>query len=171
MRNRIFIILLFILCAACDTSKKRIEQIFPGPGFEKGWSWKGMPKTVKPEQLENSFQKESRIFTDRGLKEMAYVTYFWGSPKDTSFTVNIFNMGSEENSQAVFQKIAGINQATADSTQFELPGKMVLIREPYVVILKSGNDSEKVRDGMRVIAKEVLERIDEQTDGGNQTVP
>ena len=162
MRIKNIAVILVLLCAACDSDEKRIEQVFPGPGFEKGWSWKGMPEIIQPDDLADVYPEEAGIYMNQGLEETARVVYFWGSPEDTSFTATVFDLGSEENSAAVFEKLAEVNQVKADSMQFETAERIILRNERYVAELTGSPDSDKVRRGMRIIAEQLIQRIEEQ---------
>ena len=56
-----------ILLIACEVPRKGLDQIFPGAGFEKGWSWHGSPKHYFPENLYDYINGEAELYLSYGF--------------------------------------------------------------------------------------------------------
>jgi len=155
------IVLLLILFSFCDTGKKTIIQLFPGPGFEKGWSWKDMPELGETEYLNNYLGEEAELYKAHGFKKMGTTTYFWGHVKDTSFVVDIYDMETAQNSFNIFS-----HWRQSDSVIIEIGDEGIVtdteIRfysKHFVIRLTANVSSAKTRTAMEVIARQIPDRI------------
>ena len=160
------LLLLFIILFACDPGEKGLDQLFPGPGFEKGWSWHGMPKHHFSENLYEIINGEAELYLTFGFKELARLTYFWGTPEDTFFTVDIYDMQKSVNASAIY------NGFKHPSHQFEDIGVEIMIssynmkfhKGPYFVNINGSDDSEKMFRGMKTVSEKIVEYIERQSE-------
>ena len=155
--------LCFVLIFSCDNAEKGLDQLFPGPGFEKGWSWHGMPKHYSPENLIETIDGRAELCLSYGFRELAALTYFWGSVDDTSFTVNIYDMGTPLNGFGLYSNYQ------QQKYEYEEIGTEAVISDfelrfyqgKYVVEIKAGDDSKKVGAAIRTVARKISERIED----------
>lgn len=165
-RKTVFCLFIFIILLACDTGQNGLDQFFPGPGFEKGWSWQGKPKHYNPENLYNYIDGEAELYHAYGFQECATLTYFWGNPEDTSFVVDIYDMGTPINAFGLYSIYRH------PGYQYEAIGVEAVVSSfgikyyqgPYVVELKAGDSSEKTQQAMNTVAKKLSERIPNPAD-------
>ncbi len=162
MFRRIYFLTIFsILMLCCESSQNGLDQLFPGPGFEKGWSWLGKPKNYIPENLYNYINGEAELYLSYGFQECATLTYFWGNPDDTSFVVDIYDMGTPINAFGLYSVYRH------PGYQYEAIGTEAVVSDfgikyyqgSYVIELKAGDSSEKTRQAMEAVAKQLSGRI------------
>jgi hypothetical protein len=155
-------ILLAVFCLlSCGFHRKGLDRLFPSPGFEKGWKWDGRPKHFLPENLYEAIDGEADLYVSYGFKELGTLLYFWGSPSDTFFVVDIYDMGSPLNAFGVYSNLRH------PEYQFEAIGDegfvhdygMKFYKDRYLVDVKLGEFSEKCRRAALIVAKETARRI------------
>ncbi len=154
---------LFGFALSCENPQKGLDQLFPGPGFEKGWSWFEMPTHYNPEDLYDYIDGEAELYLSYGFKELATLTYFWRSVDDTFLVVDIYDMGTSLNGFGLYSVYRH------PEYKFEDIGTEAIVSDfgikfyqgRYVVELKAGNDSEKTSHAVRVVAQKISERIGE----------
>ncbi|MFH1943375.1 MAG: DUF6599 family protein [bacterium] len=152
-----------VLSFSCEHPQKGLDQLFPGPGFEKGWSWHGMPKHYSAGNLYEYIDGEAELYLKYGFQEMATMTYFWGSVDDTSFIVDIYDMGTPLDAFGLYS-----NYRRPGYT-FEKIGTEAIVSEyglrffqgRYVVEFKIGSDSERIRRAVRAVAERVSKKIEQ----------
>src|SRR4030042_4975524 len=93
---------VLLLACVCDPGLKGLDQLFPGPGFEKGWSWQGVPRHFTVQNLYEYIDGEAELYYAYGFRELATLTYFWKNPEDTFFTVNVYDMGDSLNAFGIY---------------------------------------------------------------------
>lgn len=163
MFRRFSSFVLFVFVLSCENPQKGLDQLFPGPGFEKGWSWFGMPTHYSPEDLYDYIDGEAELYLSYGFKELATLTYFWGSADDTFFVVDIYDMGTSLNGFGLYSNYRH------PGYRFEDIGTEAIVSDlgikfyqgRYVVELRTGDGSGKTEKAIRVVAQKISERIDE----------
>ena len=153
-------IILFLFCQKPQTG---LDQLFPGPGFEKGWSWFKMPVHYNPNNLYEYIDGEAELYLSYGFKELATLTYFWGSVDDTSFVVDIYDMGTPLSAFGVYSNYRHPNY------HYEKIGTEAVVSDfgikfyqgRYLVELKAGVLSDKIKKAMLTVAQKISKRIKE----------
>ncbi|MBN2029172.1 hypothetical protein JW824_02910 [bacterium] len=165
MRKNLYYILILMMWLSCDSGQTGLDQFFPGPGFEKGWSWEGKPIHYVPENLYDYINGEAELYHAYGFQECATLTYFWGSPDDTSFVVDIYDMGTPINAFGLYSiyRHPGYRYETIGAEAVVSAFGIKYYQGPYVVELKAGDSSEKTQGAMQAVAKLVSERIPDST--------
>ena len=150
-----------VLLASCEPSTKGLDLLFPGPGFEKGWSWQNKPKHYVPENLYEYINGEAELYLSYHFKELATLTYFWGSPEDTFVTVDIYDMGTPIDGFGLYStyRYPGYAFEAIGSEAFGSEFGLKFLKGRYVVDLKGSDESEKVQNAVRVLAARIAERI------------
>jgi len=152
-----------VLFLSCEKPHTGLDQFFPGPGFEKGWSWFKIPVHYNPDNLYEYIDGEAELYLSYGFKELATLTYFWGSVDDTSFVVDIYDMGTPLSAFGLYS-----NYRYPDY-HYEKIGTEAIVSDfgikfyqgKYVVELKAGAVSSKIKKAMWTVAQKVSERIKE----------
>jgi hypothetical protein len=160
-RNWIYAAFAVAVIAACDTAKPGMDQLFPGAGFEKGWSWQGKPKHYLPQNLYEYIDGEAELYLSYDFKELASLTYFWGSPADTFFTVDIYDMGTPVNAFGLYSsfRYPGYQYEKIGTEGFVSEFGLKFLKGRYVVEIKSSDESGKCRKAVRTVAGTLAERI------------
>ncbi|MBN1894165.1 hypothetical protein JW906_06705 [bacterium] len=161
MRISKWMMLAFLPVLACDTGLPGLDQLFPGPGFEKGWSWHGMPRHFTVQNLYEYINGEAELYHAYGFRELATLTYFWKHPEDTFFTVNIYDMGDSLNAFGIYSNYR------YPGTPVEKIGVEALVSEfgikffkgPYFVDVACGDMSRKNRLAAKTVAIQLADRI------------
>jgi hypothetical protein len=155
-------LLVSVLClASCGLHRRSVERLFPSPGFEKGWKWDGRPRHFTPENLYEAIDGEADLYISYGFRELGTLLYYWGSPSDTFFVVDIYDMGSPLNAFGVYSNLRH------PEYQFESIGDegfvhdygMKFYKDRFLVDVKLGEFSEKCRRAALIVAKETARRI------------
>ena len=152
---------LVLLASACDPGVQGLDRLFPGPGFEKGWSWHGKPRHFSVQNLYEYIDGEAELYLAYGFRELATLTYFWKHPEDTFFTVNVYDMGDSLNAFGIYSNYR------YPGTPLEKIGAEALVSEfgikffkgPYFVDVACGDMSEKNLLAARIVAVQLAERI------------
>lgn len=158
------IVLSLLFSFYCDKQDIGLDGIFPGPGFEHGWSWLGMPVHYTPDNLYEYIDGEAELYLAYDFVEMATLTYFWGDEEDTSFVVDIYDMGTPLNGFGLhscyrqpgyrFEEI-GTEAVVSDYMIRFYQGR-------YVVEIAWENTSKRMTDAVRTVARKVSERIEDE---------
>ncbi len=160
LKNLYYLLVLMTLLS-CDSAQTGLDQFFPGPGFEKGWSWEGKPRHYVPEDLYNYINGEAELYHSYGFVECATLTYFWGSPDDTSFVVDIYDMGIPINAFGLYSiyRHPGYQYEAIGAEAVVSAFGIKYYQGSYVIELKAGDSSEKTQQAMQTVARRVSERI------------
>jgi hypothetical protein len=158
---------LAILTASCFVRQKGMDKLFPSSGFEKGWKWEGKPKHYFPQNLYEYIDGEAELYISYGFKELATLLYYWGSPEDTFFVVDIYDMGSPLNAFGLYSNFRHPEYQFHDigAEGFVSAYGMKFYKGNYLVDIKVGDFSEKCRRAVWIAAKEVDRRIETPTQG------
>ena len=153
-----FVILVF---SACDRLEKGLDGLFPGPGFEKGWSWHRKPVHYLPDNLYEYIDGEAELYLSYGFQEMATLRYFWGNPDDTSFVVDVFDMGDSLNAFGLYSSYRNPDYEFLDlgTEAFISDFGLKFFQGRNVVELKSVVAGPKVRNAMITVARQLAGRI------------
>ena len=157
---------LLICVSACEKSQTGLDRLFPGPGFEKGWSWDGMPKHYTPDNLYEYINGEAELYLTYGFRELATLTYFWGSADETSFVVDIYDMGSSLNGFGLFSNYRqpGYHYESIGTEAIVSDYGLRFFRGRYVVEIKTGDISDRLNKAVRTVAERISERIPDPSD-------
>ena len=161
-QKRLILFFCIIFTISCDNAEKGLSQRFPGPGFEKGWSWHGLPVKYNKETLSKYLNEEAELYKSNGFKECATLTYMWG--KDTTFVVDIYDMGETKNALKIFSYYREAN------FEYKTTGTGVIISDScirffqgrYLVNLKPGEKSDKTRNAVFTIAAKILHLLPDE---------
>jgi hypothetical protein len=156
----VFLAATAVFCS-CGIGRKGLDRLFPSPGFEKGWKWDGRPKHFAPDNLYEAIDGEADLYISFGFRELATLLYYWGSPSDTFFVVDIYDMGTPLNAFGVYSNLRHPDY------QFENIGDegfvhdygMKFYKDRFLVDIKLGEFSEKCRRAALIVAKETARRI------------
>lgn len=164
MHNKWFIAFVFFLLSfglSCEQTKAGLDQLFPGPGFEKGWSWHGKPKHYSPQNLYVYINGEAELYLAYDFKELASLTYFWGSPEDTFITVDIYDMGTPLNAFGLYcsYRYPGYAYEKIGAEAFVSDFGLKFLKDRLVIEIKTSDESEKCRKAGRTIALQIASRI------------
>ncbi len=153
-------ILVFII--SCEKPGEGLDQLFPGAGFKKGWSWHGMPTHYTAENLYEYIDGEAELYLAYGFKEMATLTYFWGDPVDSSFVVDIYDMRDELHAFGLYSNYRFPEYQYKDIGTEAIVSEFGIkfYRGNYVVEFKSSVDTKKFNNAMFTIAKKIVKRIE-----------
>jgi hypothetical protein len=138
-----------------------MDKLFPSPGFEKGWKWEGKPKHYTPQNLYEYIDGEAELYVSYGFKELATLLYFWGSPEDTFFVVDIYNLGNPLNAFGLYSNFRHPEYTFQNigSEGFVSEYGMKFYKGNYLVDIKVGEFSEKCRRAVWIVAREIARRI------------
>ncbi len=152
-----------ILFLSCEKPQTGLDQLFPGPGFEKGWSWFKMPVHYNPDNLYEYIDGEAELYLSYDFKELATLTYFWGNVDDTSFVVDIYDMGTPLSAFGLYSnyRYPDYNYEKIGTEATVSDFSIKFYQGKYVVELKAGAASNKIKNAMRTVAQKVSERIKE----------
>jgi len=138
----------------CEKPVTGVLALFPGPGFEKGWSWYGMPETVERDSLAEQFFARCYSGKTPSFRQLGNAVYYRGSVKDTAFTVIIGELSPSYDADPALQAGFSVN---ADSTG---SNEICFIEGSYAVYLRSNNESSRIQKAMRTVAVLIAERIE-----------
>jgi len=146
---------------SCEQPKAGLDQLFPGAGFTKGWSWQGKPKHFLPNNLYEYIDGEAELYLSYNFKELASLTYFWGAPEDTFFTVDIYDMGTSENAFGLYSsyRYPGYQYEKIGTEAFVSDFGLKCLKGQYVIEIKSSDESEKCRQAIRTVVVQIVDRI------------
>lgn len=158
---RIFLTAAAGIFLSCGSGGKGLDRLFPSPGFEKGWNWDGRPRHFTPANLYEAIDGEADLYIGYGIKELGTLLYYWGSPSDTFFVVDIYDMGSPLNAFGVYSNLRH------PEYRFESIGDegfvhdygMKFYKGRFLVDVKLGDFSEKCRRAALIVARETARRI------------
>jgi len=88
----------FLLCFCDKGDADDIRILFPGPGFEKGWSWHTMPAELPFVKLEQCAENNGIKLVD--IEKAARVDYFFGNSEDSIFSVIMCKMKNDSIAEA-----------------------------------------------------------------------
>jgi hypothetical protein len=161
--NTLIFLSLFIVFS-CDKQHAGLDGIFPGPGFEHGWSWLGMPTHYTPDDLYEYIDGEAELYLAYDFVEMATLTYFWGDAEDTSFVVDIYDMGTSLNGFGLYSSYRQPGYRFEEiGTEAVVSDYMIRFYQGrYVVEIRWENTSKRVTDAVRTVARQVSERIEDE---------
>lgn len=157
---------VFIFLVACEKPEHGLDQIFPGAGLEKGWSWLGMPIHYQPENLYDYINGEAELYLSYGFREMATLTYFWGDPDDTSIVVDIYDMGDRLLAFGLYSNYRFPDYHYEDIGEEAIVSEygIKFFKSRYVVEIKSSGISKKLNEAMRIVAQRLAKRIEAPAD-------
>jgi hypothetical protein len=150
-----------IFYISCEQPRAGLDQLFPGAGFEKGWSWHGKPKIYSPQNLYEYIDGEAELYLSYDFKELATLIYFWGSSEDTFFTVDVYDMGTPLNAFGLYSsyRYPGYQYEKIGTESFVSDFGLKFFQGRFVVEIKSSDESEKCGKAVRVVAGLVADRI------------
>ncbi len=159
-----FAMLIFV--SACEKSQTGLDRLFPGPGFEKGWSWDGMLTHYFPDNLYEYIDGEAELYLTYGFQELATLTYFWGNADDTSFVVDIYDMGDPLNGFGLFSNYRqpGYHYKSIGTEAIVSDYGLRFFQGRYVVEIKTGNISDRLNKAVHTVAERISERIPDPPD-------
>ncbi len=146
---------------SCCSGRKGLDRLFPSPGFEKGWKWDGRPRHFTPENLYEAIDGEADLYIGYGIKELGTLLYYWGSPSDTFFVVDIYDMGSALNAFGVYSNLRHPDYRFEEigDEGFVHDYGMKFYKGRFLVDIKLGDFSEKCRRAALIVARETARRI------------
>ncbi|MDM7925209.1 MAG: hypothetical protein QUS35_04235 [bacterium] len=146
---------------SCGSGRKGLDRLFPSPGFEKGWNWDGRPRHFTPENLYEAIDGEADLYIAYGIEELGTLLYYWGSPSDTFFVVDIYDMGSPLNAFGVYSNLRHPDYRFEDigDEGFVHDYGMKFYKGRFLVDVKLGDFSEKCRRAALIVARETARRI------------
>lgn len=150
-----------VLSTTCALRKKGLDSLFPSPGFQKGWSWEGKPKHYTPQNLYEIIDGEAELYLSYGFRELASLVYYRGTPEDTFFVVELFDMGSTLNAFGVYSGFRHPEYRFEDigTEGFVTDYGIKFYKGDYLVDIKAGGYSESCRKAVWGAAREVARRI------------
>jgi len=158
-----FSFVFIVLFLFCEKPQSGLDQLFPGPGFEKGWSWFKMVVHYNPDNLYEYIDGEAELYLSYDFKELATLTYFWGNVDDTSFVVDIYDMGTPLSAFGLYSnyRYPDYNYEKIGTEAVVSDFSIKFYQGKYVVELKAGAASNKIKNAMLTVAKKISERIKE----------
>jgi len=152
---------VLLLSTAGCYRKKGMDNLFPAAGFHKGWMWEGKPRHFTPQNLYEIIDGEAELYISYGFEELASLLYYRGSPEDTFFVVDIFDMGNPLNAFGVY---SGFRHP---EYRFEEVGTEGFVSDygikfykgKYLVDIKAAEFSEACRKAVWSTAREIARRI------------
>jgi hypothetical protein len=163
-RSTVRWILAFTLAGiSCVGPKKGVDRLFPSPGFEKGWKCEGKPRHFSPQTLYEQIDGEAELYISYGFRELASLLYYWVSPEDTFFVVDLYDMGSPLNAFGLYSNFRHPQYQFQDvgAEAFVSDYGMKFYKGNYLVEIKTSDLSERCRRAVFVVAKEIARRIPE----------
>ncbi|RKY77284.1 hypothetical protein DRQ07_08970 [candidate division KSB1 bacterium] len=151
--------LVFLFCDKGD--KSDLRTFFPGPGFEKGWSWYGLPELYSGEKIKNDESLKKFGFAEN-LKEAAKSTYFWGNADDSSFTVYLFKVASDSLSK-VFADLLE-NKKRIPEFEQKKDIKFWFYENKYIVIFETEADSPHIIKAIKIVTEKIKKKIISSSD-------
>jgi hypothetical protein len=164
MKSRMSLCLLCValLLTGCIFRSKGLDHFFPSSGFQKGWNWEGKPKHYNPQNLYEIIDGEAELYISYGFRELASLIYYRGSPEDTFFVVDIFDMGSPLNAFGLYSGFRHPEYRFEDvgSECFVSDYGIKFYKGRYLVDIKAGEFSEACRKAVWGTAREIAGRMD-----------
>jgi hypothetical protein len=164
MKSRIRLCLLCVplLLAGCLFHRKGLDSCFPVSDFQKGWKWEGKPRHYTPQNLYEIIDGEAELYISYGFKELASLIYYRGSPEDTFFVVDIFDMGSPLNAFGLYSSFRHPDYLFEDigSEGYASDYGIKFYKGRYLVDIKAGEFSETCKKAVWGTAREIAERMD-----------
>lgn len=164
MKSRIYLRLLCVplLFASCLFHRKGLDSFFPASGFQKEWMWEGKPKHYTPQNLYEIIDGEAELYISYGFRELASLIYYRGSPEDTFFVVEIFDMGSPLNAFGLYSGFRHPDYRFEDigSEGFVSDYGIKFYKGRYLVDIRAGEFSETCRKAVWGAAREIAGRMD-----------
>jgi hypothetical protein len=163
----IFIMLIFIYIG-CDSGEPGLSQLFPGPGFQKGWSWYGFPQKISREEIAELTDSSAGLFQEYGFENSAACTYFFGRKKEKAFTVMIMKMKDSLSAFGIYTRLRGVQSRvdTIGTEAFRTDSLIRFCQGAYYIELKTDRPAEDVTEAMRGVANSLEKRI-----GGDSAYP
>ena len=166
MKKYFLIPFAMLLCLiACDSGQKGLSQLFPGPGFQKGWSWYGLPQKISKEKILEITDISGDLFLHYGFQQGAACTYFFGRKDQMAFTVMVMKMGNPLNAFGIYTQQRGV-QSKADTigTEAFISDSMIRFSQgSYYVELRTEHPSDDLAKAMFTVALSLEKRIDEES--------
>ena len=157
MRFKYIFISALILIAgfACDNNLNTVTKLFPGSGFEKGWSWYGMPEAAEISVLKNYLGDGVRFLENERVSGVYELVYFWDNPADTSVSVTITELESESYAASLYKKLIQnlMLGSPADSS-------LVFSRQKYLIAFRPNIRTEATERAINFIADGITKKID-----------
>ncbi|MBN2202028.1 hypothetical protein JW777_08760 [bacterium] len=159
--TRILLTAAVAVFISCGSGRKGIDRLFPSPGFEKGWNWDGRPRHFTPQNLYEAINGEADLYIGYGIQEFGTLLYYWGSPSDTFFVVDIYDMGTPLNAFGVYSNLRHPEYRFEDigDEGFVHDYGMKFYKGRFLVDVKLGDFSEKCRRAALIVARETERRI------------
>lgn len=166
MNHRLFPLYFIILFGACESPEKGLDQLFPGPGFEKGWSWEGMPKHYTPDTIHEHMKEGAELYLTNGIKELVSLKYFYGDKVDSAFVIDVYDMGSNIHAFGLYSSYRhpeshyepiGTEAIISDSTIQFFQGQ-------FFINAMTDSDSDRIRNAMKIVSIQLASRIDQPAD-------
>jgi hypothetical protein len=151
---------LALLCA-CSRPHSGLDRLFPSPGFEKGWQWDGKPAHFTAQTLYEHIDGEAELYLGYGFQELASLVYFWDSPEDTFFVVDVYRLDSALNAFGLYSNLRHPEYRYQDIgvEAFVSDYGMKFQKGDCLVDIRAGNLSERCRRAVLVVATEIARRI------------
>lgn len=163
----IFLVLFSIIFGAtCENPKIGIDQLFPGAGFAKGWSWHAKPKHFSSNNLYEYINGEAELYLSYNFKELSTLTYFWGAPEDTFLTVDIYDMGTVLNAFGLYSsyRYPEYRFERIGAEAFVSDFGLKMFKGRFVAEIKSSDNSGRCQKAVLAIAEGIAGRITEPAD-------
>jgi hypothetical protein len=152
---------VLLLSTACVFRKKGMDSLFPAPGFQKGWSWEGKPRHYTSQNLYEIIDGEAELYLSYGFKELVSLLYYRGSPEDTFFVVDVFDMGSPLNAFGLYSGFRHPEYRFEDigAEGFVSDYGIKFYKGEYLIDIKAAGFSEICRKAVWGAAREIARRI------------
>jgi hypothetical protein len=120
-----------------------------------------MPTHYTPDNLYEYIDGEAELYLTYGFQELATLTYFWGSAEDTSFVVDIYDMGTSLNGFGLFSNYRqpGYHYESIGTEAIVSDYGLRFFQGRYVVEIKIGDISDRLNKAVRTVAERISERI------------
>ncbi|MCD6117849.1 hypothetical protein J7K93_12600 [bacterium] len=160
-RNRILFVIIALASVSlfCDKGDKNdLRTLFPGPGFEKGWSWDNMPVEYKHSEIAAGRAGEIEQRLSAKIDKMGKAVYCWGSNIDSSFTVTIYKSGNDSIAEMLSDSILIDNPEynIKDSSEIKIYS---FLNKQYLVIINTASKTEHIMSAVKTVADKLNENL------------
>jgi len=157
IKNR-FLLSVIVFVAVftfCDKGDKYdLRTLFPGPGFEKGWSWIDMPVEYNHEQITAGKAGDKALKFRDEIEKVGKAVYIWGSHIDSSFSVIIYKVKNDSIAKVLSDSVAfGETKFNfGDDNEHTI---LSLVNKQYIIVIKPRSKSKHIMSAIKIVAEKI----------------
>ena len=156
------ILLLFLHCGRFSNQE---NHFLPHHGILDGWLAIGNARNYSVKTLYEFIDGEAEHFIAYGFNALHTRTYGWEGDEESSFVVEVYDMGDRLNAFGVYSsyRYPGVQREKIGSEAIVSEYGILFFRGRFFVKIRSGEESENVRVAMGNMARWISSQIDDST--------